>query len=438
VNKKIASSVIIVGGGWSGLAAAVDLLKAGHHVTLFESAKQLGGRARCVAFNQYRVDNGQHLLLGAYKDTLSVLRICGVDLNKVLLRLPLDVSVIDRHGDRLHLAPGELPSPLNILIAFMTLPGVSLRDRFKTCLFLLKQRISGFTINRDISVRKLLRHQPEKLITMLWEPLCIAALNTSINDSSARIFLNVLKDSLTQGANASDLLIPKVDLGQLFVHPTMQYIDQHGGNYYLGKKIEKISSSNGKPIVIDSDGNSYSADNIILAGSPKSTATLLDNSRLLEQTQKQIQQLRYEPICTVYLQYPEDIKLPQPMIGLTNCTGQWIFDRQFCNQPGLMAVVISASGPHMQLDKMTLAQIISDELSDMFGWPDSIKTLVIREKRATFKSHVDVAKLRPANSTSEHNIWLCGDYTASPYPATLEAAVQSGLQCSQKIIQSMN
>lgn len=433
MNNKT-RSVIVIGGGWSGLTAAVDLLKNGYQVTLFESAKQLGGRARCVAFNKHRVDNGQHLLLGAYRKTLSMLTICGVDTDTALLRKQLNLLVIDKNKQSFQLSPGNLPPPLNILLAFLRLKNISLSARLKTCGFLIRLRLRRFTLKRDISVRQLLRHQPEIMIQQFWEPLCLAALNTAIDDASAQVFLNVIKDSFTREPDASDFLIPKVDLANLFVHPAMQYIDQHGGNIVLGKKIVMLLPDKTSPSVMDADGNSYTADHIILAGSPSSTLHLLMNSNALKASQQLLSQLEYEPICTIYLQYPENISLPEPMIGLSHCTGQWIFDRSFCQQNGLMAVVISASGDHMQLDKMTLAQLISDELTELFGWPDAEQTLVIREKRATFKSVLNIDQYRPDNTTTDPRIWLCGDYTANHYPATLEAAVQSGLQCSQHII----
>jgi len=434
-NKK--GSVIVIGGGWAGLTAAVKLTEHGHSVTLFESAKQLGGRARCVAFNKQAVDNGQHLMLGAYAQTLDMLSLCGVNLSNALLRETLNVHVIDKQKDNFTLTLNRLPAPLNILFAFITLPNIRMKDRVKTVLFLLKLRIDNFTLRSDITVKKLLRHQPEIIIKMLWEPLCIAALNTPISEASAKIFLNVLKDSFTRNSNASDLLIPKQDLGSLFVQPAIQYIEDHGGTILLGNKVDRISYNSIHPVVIDVTGNEYHAKHIVLAGSSQSTLALLEKSDLFEKTQQQLRAISYEPICTVYLQYENDVRLSQTMIGLTGCAGQWIFDRHCCGQPGLMAVVISASGSHMQLDKMTLAQLVNDELSTIFGWPDALKSFVIREKRATFKSHVDIDKLRPSISTSKDNLWLCGDYTAGPYPATLEAAVQSGVQCSQEIIQSM-
>ena len=435
LKRKTAQNVIIVGGGWSGLTAAVDLLDRGHHVTLFESARQLGGRARCVAFDQHRVDNGQHLLLGAYKATLSILAKCGISTHDVLRRKPLHLLVIDKNKTRFELAPGNLPAPLNTLTALLNLQGVPVAARIKTCWFLIKLAMNGFSLKKDISVAALLKKQPRVFIERLWEPLCLAALNTPIKDASAQIFLNVLKDTFTKESDASNLLIPVVDLANVYVHPAMNYIDQHGGTIHLGKKIVNIHAHPDSPSVVDADGNCYTADQLILATSPSATLALLENAKLLTSTQTMLRQFRYEPVCTIYLQYPEDISLPHEMVGLSHCTGQWVFDRRICGQPGLMAVVISASGPHTTLDKMTLAQLVSDELTALFDWPEAEKTLVIREKRATFQANITSRNNRPTNQTDEPRIWLCGDYTTGPYPATLESAVLSGLQCSTSIKQ---
>jgi uncharacterized protein with NAD-binding domain and iron-sulfur cluster len=135
------------------------------------------------------------------------------------------------------------------------------------------------------------------------------------------------------------------------------------------------------------------------------------------------------------LQYPQEVALNEPMLGLSGMTGQWIFDRRFAGQPGLMAIVISADGPHMRLDTETLAQLVSDELSEYFNWPEPQQHLVLREKRATFSACVGVDALRPDITTPIEGLWLAGDFTRSPYPSTLEGAVRSGVQCAQAIIQ---
>ena len=66
--------VAIVGGGYAGFSAAVTLARGGARVTLFESSRTLGGRARVVDKYGIGLDNGQHILLGAYRDTLDLMR----------------------------------------------------------------------------------------------------------------------------------------------------------------------------------------------------------------------------------------------------------------------------------------------------------------------------------------------------------------------------
>jgi len=437
MNRDSKTPVIIVGGGWAGLATGVELLRNNVQVQIIESAKQLGGRARCVPFGNLRVDNGQHLLLGAYHETLRILKTCGVNVERNFLRMPLHLSVLDKSGDSFNMKNGNLLAPLNLLQAIATIPECTLREKLGTLSLLTRLWLTGFSLQRDITVKELLRNQPEKLVRMFWEPICIAALNTHIDTASASLFLNVLRDGFTKKASDSDMMIPAVDLAELYVHPAMQYIDQRGGNISFGKKVTRLVNNDSGFSVIDAEGDIHTAEHVVVAGSVSSTARLLDNSDLLEQTRSNLDSIEYEPICTIYLQYPDDIHLPVAMTGLTGYTAQWLFDRHHCGQPGLIAAVISADGPHMRLDRITLAQLVSDELSEIFGWPEASEYLVVREKRATFRASVDIDQLRPSNQTDIRRLWLAGDYTAGPYPATLEAAVHSGVQCAQQILQSL-
>ena len=96
----------VIGGGWAGLAAAVTLAANDIPVTLIESAKQLGGRARCAPFGKETVDNGQHLLIGAYEHTLSLLQQIGVDTDQTLVREHLSLERRPRPERRLEQSGG--------------------------------------------------------------------------------------------------------------------------------------------------------------------------------------------------------------------------------------------------------------------------------------------------------------------------------------------
>ncbi|MDB5759376.1 MAG: phytoene dehydrogenase, partial [Burkholderia sp.] len=90
--------VAVIGGGWAGCAAAVALAARGAEVTLYEASRTLGGRARVVRMQDKALDNGQHIMLGAYRETLRLMRQLGIAEESALLRLPLQMCYPDGTG----------------------------------------------------------------------------------------------------------------------------------------------------------------------------------------------------------------------------------------------------------------------------------------------------------------------------------------------------
>ena len=438
MTKPTLAPVIIIGGGWAGLSAAIHLATAERPVILFESAKQFGGRARSVPFLGKQIDNGQHLLLGAYSETLKIMRACNTQIEQALLRSPLSWKVRKKIGFEVELQTSNLPAPLNFLFAVLFTKGYSFSEKRQTLSFMSRLRRQNFEIKKDTSVETLLAGQPDHVIRTLWEPMCIAALNTPVNIASAKIFLSVMRDSFTKHARDSDALYTIKDLGEIFVKPAIELIQSKGGQVHLSQRVDKLIINNNEIRAIRVNGKDIPASQVIIATPIPNCIRLIKSHDALNDISTKLVQLEHQPICTLYLQYAEDISLNEPMLGLSGITGQWIFDRRFAKQAGLMAVVISADGPHMKLDTDSLAQRVSDELSEYFGWPKPQEYIVIREKRATFSACVDVENLRPDITTPVNGLYLAGDYTRSPYPSTLESAVRSGVQCAQTITQQMN
>jgi predicted NAD/FAD-dependent oxidoreductase len=177
------------------------------------------------------------------------------------------------------------------------------------------------------------------------------------------------------------------------------------------------------------------ADHVILAVSINECLRLIQPHSLLNDIHRRLSTFRFEPICTVYLQYPSEVKLDSEMTGLLDGTGQWILDLGDAGHPGRMAVVISGPGPHMDLDNESLIAHIRGELLRHYPhWPEPLRAFVIREKRATFSCHAGINALRPAARTPVRGCWLAGDYTDTGLPATLEGALRSGVACARQII----
>ena len=437
-----AEPIVIIGAGWAGLAAAVKLIQHGHKVTVFESAKQSGGRARTVSFNDMDVDNGQHLLIGAYTECLNLMKTVGVNTETALKRLPLLLTVIDKSNTKLILKSPSLPAPLHLLYALVTAKGLKVKDKFAAINFGLYLKKKNYKFKEDITVKELfiLTKQTSILIRQLWEPLCLATMNTSIETASANVFMRVFKDAFTNKTKDSDSLLPTTDLSHLFPNAAIDYIEKHGGNVYLKSRVENIEIKNDTvtSVVakIDNNPQVINTSQVIIATAPQNLKKLLTKHSTLNTTYNRIEQLNYEPIVTVYLQYPKDVKIDLAMTGLSSTLSQWVFDRgAFCGQAGLISIVISAKGDHMSMDDDTLTQNVHNEISVLFNSkPVLEKSFVIREKRATFSCVKNINEIRPKNTTNVSGLFLAGDYTDTGYPATLEGAVRSGITASNLII----
>ena len=423
-------NIAIIGGGYAGMAAAVALADKGFPVTVFESARQLGGRARGVSHEGTQLDNGQHILLGCYRETLSLIEKVGGKIDHDFLRMPLQ---LDLHGQFSLRAP-KLPAPFHLLIALLNAKGLSLGERIGAIRLMNHLKKIHFRLDADIPVADLLasHDQSEKLVQKLWEPLCIAALNTPIAIASAQVLLNVLKDALNQTRSDSDMLIPNIDFTALFPARAASHVKKHGGHVLTSCGVETLIPLESGFEIITRRGSLY-FNHVVCATSPTVAAKLIRPIAELEQTANQIDAFEYQPIYTVYLQYPENTRLPHPMLGLYKRYSQWLFDKgTISGHDGLIASVISAEGLHQELSQEELAQKVMEEIAEEFGiMSQPLWHRVIAEKRATFACTPNLS--RPDQKTPIPGLLLAGDYTKGDYPATLEGAVCSGLACARLI-----
>jgi squalene-associated FAD-dependent desaturase len=385
------------------------------------------------------VDNGQHLFIGAYRSVLGLMDRIGVDRQRAFLRQPLTLRLIKGTTSSLHFKVPRLPAPLHLPSAILTARGLSTTDRIQALGF--GRRLPNLSIadHEDISVQALLHSQAQTpaLIRKLWGPLCIASLNTPLGEASARIFLRTLRESFLGLRRHSDLLIPRLALSEILPLPCAGYLEQRGVRIELGQGVTSLEIDDTGIHAVKIRGRRIDASHVILAAPHVISRRLMSRHQPLQALCAQLSELGNEPVITLYLQYPPQTCLPQPVLGLEDTLTQWVFDRRVCGQPGMMAVVISARGWHSQMKTEALTQRVAAELATSFpDWPAHEKSLLIREKRATFSSRVGIDQIRPANRTPVAGLWLAGDYTANGLPATLEAAVRSGIACAQAILNS--
>jgi hydroxysqualene dehydroxylase len=424
---------VVIGAGWSGLAAAAELAASGREVTVLESAPQAGGRARSVTLGEHTLDNGQHILLGAYEHVLSLLRTLEVAEADVLLRLPLDLTMRAPERRGLSLSTLYLPAPLHLLAGLLTARGAGVLETLGALPGI--RRMLRRSEDDDITVGTLLQRcrQPEYLVRGLWRPLCLAALNTPMEEASAQLFSRVLGQAFTGHRRNSDLLIPRVDMDRVLAQPARRYLEARGGRLLTGRRVTGLEPMDGV-LRVQMRDLTLDARHVVLATPPAVSAALCTPLPGMRTVVRGLEHLGQEPICTVYLKYPPEVHLPMPMVGVLDLNTQWIFDRRHSGHPGIMAVVISGPGPHMELDNDALARQVTAELGLLYpDWPAPGDYWVVREKRATFRAAAGCEEHRPAMHTPVPGLLLAGDHVRNGLPATLEGAVMNGVQCARAI-----
>jgi len=429
-------SVVVVGGGWAGLAAAVDLTDRGFPVTLIEAAPRLGGRARTIAFGDQWVDNGPHALVGAYHELFGLLNRLKLNVSELFLRRSLKLNMRSLDGNDTQIRTAPLPAPLHMAAGCITASGLSFSERLRLLRFGRRLSTAGQELKKDISVAALLgaQEQSTRLIETLWEPLCVAALNTPIKTASAQLFLRVLHNTFCGARANSDFLIPRVSMAEVLPEPAQQFIESSHGTVMVGSRVRRLCLDGGTIAGVELGDRIIKARHVIVAVAPVACRELLAPHSALQKIHRQIDRLDHYPICSVYLRYPQNIQLENHMIGIIGGTAEWMFDYRLCGQPGLMAVIISGPGPHMELSNDELTSQLIREIAQLYtDWPKPDSTMVIREKRATFASVVDVDSRRPDHRTPVKGLWLAGDYTTTGLPGTLEGAVSSGLRCAREV-----
>ncbi|MDD2729276.1 hydroxysqualene dehydroxylase HpnE [Malikia sp.] len=451
----------IIGGGWAGLAAAVRATELDWQVQVYEAARQWGGRARTLGARPAGtalshgsqdepsgLDNGQHILIGAYRETLELMRQLGVDLGATLQAIPLDLRYADGSGLAVPGWAARWPQPLDLLATSLGATGWSWHDRIALLRRSLRWRATGFTCPEDLSVTGLCTGLPPRVVAELIEPLCLSALNTPMAQASAAVLLRVLRDALFGAGfgrwRGADLLLPRVDLGELLPEPALRWLTSHGAGLHAGRRVARLErTQNGWQI----GGESFDA--VLLACPPREAARLVRTASEPYQAQQdqddtaraQAMQLanwadcadalRYEAIATVYAQAltvegkPAGLPQDSAMVALRSgpdAPAQFAFDRgQLGGPAGLLAFVISAS----QGERADIEQQVLQQARAQLGLQQlqALKTVV--EKRATFACTPGLQ--RPASAIAP-GLWAAGDYIAGPYPATLEGAVRSGQQ----------
>lgn len=390
----------------------------------------MGGRARGVPVAMpdgalSPLDNGQHILIGAYTESLRLMRLVGVDPEQALLRLPLALCFPDGNG----LALSDGPAPWDALAGILRARGWDWRDRISLLHAATRWQLRGFSCAPEVTVADLCASLSPRLKGEFIEPLCVSALNTPAVAASGAVFLRVVKDALFGPHGSSNLLLPRVDLGSLFPDAAARWLMQRGHRVLAGQRVKSLHR--------DQTGDARAGwcidgapfDRVVLATPAPEAARLAvaasvdapeELARDLRAWAASANALHHQAITTVYAMSRAGLSRPMTALRASvDHPAQFVFDRgQLGGPAGLLAFVISAStGERQALQE----QVVAQALTQLGLVIEPFQTLT--EKRATFSCTPALQRPRASVACA---LAACGDYVDGPYPATLEGAVRSG------------
>ncbi len=427
---------IVVGAGWSGLACAVEAARRGVAVTVLDAAPAVGGRARRVDLRigdrDFSLDNGQHLLIGACTQTLALMRHLDVDPSSAFLEQPFTL----RYPDGWRLSAARAPAPLHLALGLLAARRLPWSHRAALAGWVRTQQRHAWQLDVDVPVDRVLAAQPPELVRRLWRPLCIAAMNAEPEDTSARMFLNLLRLSLGGAESDSRLLLTRRDLTATLPQAAVKYLQSRGATVRLRQPVLGLTrGADGWCVALRDEV--VGADRVILAVPADSAARLLEcaGADRLRGAIEDLAQLQYEPLATVYLRYAARTSLPAPLYALLDDPaqgryGQWVFDRGRIDaaHESILSVVVGAPALRHERDRDALCRAACRQLREDFGLPASIDQSVVIERRATLRP--GVALRRPPARLPVPGLYLAGDVAASAFPSTLEGSVRAGLEAA--------
>ena len=402
--------VHIVGAGIAGLAAAVTLAGDGHCVSLYEASQHAGGRCRSFFDPELgcRIDNGNHLLLAANSAALAYIERTGAFDT---FERPIEAAIpfIDvATGERWELRPNRSPVPWWLFDPGRRVPGTRPGDYLEA--LALRRASAAATIVQVLDPRT-------RLFTRLWQPLAVAALNTEVEQGSARLFWRVLVDTLGRGGAACRALVPHEGLSESLVDPALALLSRHGSEVRFGTRLRsiKFASNRADELIFDEKSVVLSHYDGVILGVPPSVAARLVPGLIVPDD--------YAPIVNAHFRYGAPSEAPL-FAGLVGGTAEWVFKK-----PKVVSVTVSAADRLIDEPAETLAPRLWRDVAAAYriAADPMPPARIVKERRATFRATPGQLERRPSTTTRWNNLHLAGDYVDTGLPATIEGAIRSGV-----------
>ncbi|MBX2990594.1 MAG: hydroxysqualene dehydroxylase HpnE [Bacteroidetes bacterium] len=431
--------VVIVGGGLSGLAAAVELSSRNIPVVVLEQKPKLGGRAYSFVDETTGdvIDNGQHVLIAGYERTMRFLERIGTKHLLTIQNQPLLHFHHPRRGFCSFRIP-DLPSPFHLLAGILSTDLFSWRDRLK----LLRAGISLRTSDNDFSLDTMTIEewlddtgQTDETKRSFWEPLAISIMNEHIAKASARVFIDSLRHAFLAERKNSAIAIPQVGLSELYVDDAVRFIRERGGEIRVIADVLQLEACDSRISHVKTRSGADVECSAVILSVPHYRLPDLMPPQLQPTNLTSFASVPNTPIVSIHLWFAIDF-MPYDMLGLIGRRVQWVFNKRTINEEkgegGHVSCVISAGDEFTGMSSDELVRIAVEDLQSVYPSVPLAPShgVVIREKRATFSCTPESEKLRPNHQTGIANLFLAGDWTNTGLPATIEGAILSGERCA--------
>ena len=411
---------IVIGGGIAGLTSAAYLTNKGFSVTLLESTPKLGGRAYSFKdqISNDVIDNGQHILMGCYTNTLKFIKLIGAEDNFIFQKY-LEVNFLKSGSSPIKLKSFGVLYPLNILFGLLHFKAITFRDRVSIIRFIIKIPIVSSKRLKDRNVREWLEseNQSEEVIKSLWQIIAVGALNTDIENASAVTFRDILIQIFFSGNFSSTIILPKYGLSQSYVNDAVKFIEKNKGILQLSSSVEELVISENNIVEIITTKKKYKDFDYVILAVP-----LYSLRKLLPDEITPDINFEYSSILNVHI-WLKNNPLTEPFYGLIDSPVHWIF-----NKDSHINIVISNANHLMEKTADEIYELCMRELKlfTVILESDVQYFKVLKEKRATFIPANQIINSRPSSKTKINNLFLAGDWTDTGLPSTIESAVKSG------------
>jgi hydroxysqualene dehydroxylase len=409
---------VVVGGGLAGLAAALELVRGGHEVTVVEARPTLGGAVQTLPRREGDPDpppdNGQHIALGCFTEYLRFLEEVGQA--ESVRRGRLSLPVIAEDGSVARIGAGALSLARYRHLSVGDRLGVARVTRRLARLRPEEQDGQTFAaLLRGLG-------QSQAVIDRFWDVFIRPALNLRCEEVSAAPAVFTVQTALLGAHGDGDLVLPLAPLGAMHGEAAGRALAARGATVRTGARVTELDPG----AAVLAGGERVEADAFVLALPPAESAPLLGEAE---------PGLEDSPIVSAHLLFDRRL-LPYELAALLGSAAHWVFDRGRLTghepERGQYLTVVSSGAPELlEVRGRGLVELLAGELTQRLGRAELLWSRVSREPAATFAARPGTAALRPGPDTGRANVARAGAWTATGWPATMESAIRSGLTAAR-------